>query len=84
MWVWGSLFLVLPESRIITMKLYRKGINLTLQWVLGVALWIWLSLKLEDTGEEVFLIMWIICLGKLFLDIWVLAGFMQTVRRMTV
>ncbi len=46
MWVWGALFLVLPESRILTMKQYRKGINLTLQWVLGVSLWIWLSLRL--------------------------------------
>jgi hypothetical protein len=50
MWVWGALLLVLPESRIMTMKQYRKGINLALQWVLGVALWIWLSLKLENSG----------------------------------
>jgi len=45
-WVWGSLFLVLPESRILTWKQYRKGFNLALQWFLPIAIWIWMSLKL--------------------------------------
>ena len=45
-WFWGSLFLVLPESRILTWKKYRKGFNLALQWFLPIAIWIWMSLKL--------------------------------------
>jgi hypothetical protein len=46
MWVLGALLLVLPESRILTWKQYRKGFNLAIQWFLGVGLWIWMSLKL--------------------------------------
>jgi len=45
-WVYGALFLVLPESRIMTFKNYKKGFNLALQWLLGVAVWIWMSIKL--------------------------------------
>lgn len=48
MWVIGAMLLVLPESRILTWGMYRKGFNLILQWFLAVGLWIWMSLKLEN------------------------------------
>jgi hypothetical protein len=46
MWIIGALLLVLPESKIITKQLYRKAIGLSLQFILGVAVWIWFSMKI--------------------------------------
>jgi hypothetical protein len=72
--------LVLPESRIITFKQHTKGFNLALQWFFGVAIWIWMSLKVEAEGENILLAMWVICLGRILLDLWVLLGFIKTVK----
>ena len=82
MWMWAALLLVLPESSLMTNSNRRlqKSFNYTIQWVLGVAVWVWMSLKLEGDGENIFKGMWMICIGKLFLDIWVLSGFMKTIR----
>lgn len=48
MWVWGALLLLLPESSIATNSNRRGRIsfNLTIQWVLGILLWVWLSRRL--------------------------------------
>ena len=45
-WVFGALLLVLPESRILTFNQHKKGFNLAIQWFLGIAIWIWMSIKL--------------------------------------
>lgn len=64
-----------------TLKLYRKGLNLLVQWVFGILLWVWLSSKLENDGENVFHVMWLICIFTIVLDLWVLNGFMKTLGR---
>lgn len=51
-----------------------------MQWMLGILLWVWLSMRLERDGENVFNLMWFVCVGKLFSDIWAVTGFMSTVR----
>ncbi len=79
-WVFGSLLLVLPESRILTFKQHSKGFNLALQWVFGISIWIWMSMKLEGDGDSILFAMWVICLGKILLDLWVLLQFMKTVK----
>ena len=82
MWVWGALLLVLPESNLATNSSRRlqKSFNYTIQWVLGILIWVWMSIKLESSGENVFRGMWVICIGKLFNDLWVLVGFMKTIK----
>ena len=82
MWVWGALLLVLPESSLLTnsFRRFKKSFNLTLQWVLGILVWVWMSLRLEGEGDNIFKGMWIVCLIKLFLDLWVMCGFMKTIR----
>ena len=74
--------MVLPESSLLTNSNRRlqKSFNYTIQWVLGVAIWVWMSLRLEGDGDNIFKGMWMICIGKLFLDMWVLYGFMKTIR----
>jgi phosphatidylinositol glycan class M len=79
-WVFGALLLVLPESRIITFSQHRKGFNLALQWFFGISIWIWMSMKLEGDGDNILFGMWVICLGKILLDLWVLLQFMKTVK----
>lgn len=39
-----------------------------------------MSLKVEAEGDNVLLAMWVICLGKILIDLWVLIGFMKTVK----
>lgn len=73
--------MVLPESIIFTEKKYQKGVGLTLQYLLGILLWTALSIKLEGEGENVFTLMWAICIFKLGMDLWVVLGFMNSVRR---
>jgi hypothetical protein len=53
---------------------------LAIQWFFGIAIWIWLSIKVESDGENILFAMWVICLGKIGLDLWVLVGFMKTVK----
>lgn len=50
MWLIGAIFLVLPETKIVTLKLHRKALALSLQYILGISMWIWLSLRLEQSG----------------------------------
>ena len=83
MWVWGSLLLVLPESRIMTFRLYQKGFNLALQWLFGICLWVWLSIKLEMDGDNIMTAVWVICILKIGIDVWVMIGFIQTVKEPT-
>ena len=82
MWIWGALLLLLPESNLMTNSHRRlqKSFNYTIQWVLGIMVWVWFSGKLENQGLNVFFGMWFICIGKLFLDIWVVIGFMSTIQ----
>jgi len=74
------LLLVLPESRILTFGQHRKGFNLAIQWFFGIGIWIWLSIKVEGEGDNILFAMWVLCLGKILLDLWVLLGFMKTVK----
>jgi hypothetical protein len=64
----------------LTFNQHKKGFNLAIQWFLGIAVWIWMSLKVEAEGDNVLLAMWVICLGKILIDLWVLIGFMKTVK----
>lgn len=50
MWIFGSVLLVMSESLIFTQKNYKKAFNLGIQFVLGVAVWVWSSMRLEDSG----------------------------------
>lgn len=63
-----------------TFNQHKKGFNLVIQWFLGITVWIWMSLKVEAEGDNVLLAMWVICLGKILIDLWVLIGFMKTVK----
>lgn len=49
MWVIGALLLVLPESTLLTNKhrRFQKAFSYIMQWMLGILLWVWLSIKLE-------------------------------------
>lgn len=51
-----------------------------MQWILGILLWVWASMKLEKDGESIFNLMWLISIGKLFSDLWAVTGFMSTIR----
>ena len=82
MWVWGALLVLLPESNLLTNSNRRlqKSFNYAIQWVLGILVWVWMSIRLEQQGENLFKGMWIVCLCKLFSDLWALAGFMSTIK----
>lgn len=82
MWVWGALLFLLPESTLLNnaSRRYQKAFSYVMQWVLGVLVWVWMSLKLERDGDNIFMGMWVICICKLFLDLWVLTGFLKTLR----
>ena len=49
MWMWGSLLILLPESSITTnsKRRWRTAFNLTIQWVLGILIWVWTSIRVE-------------------------------------
>lgn len=82
MWIFGALLLVLPESTLMTNsnRRFQKSFSYLMQYSLGILLWVWSSIKLEKDGENVFNLMWFICVGKLFSDIWALRGFMSTLK----
>ena len=82
MWIFGSLLLVLPESTLTTNshRRYQKIFSYVMQFLLGILLWVWSSIKLEKEGENQFNLMWFICIGKLFSDYWAVSGFMSTVK----
>ena len=80
MWVWGRLLLVLPESRLLTYNQSTKAFNYAIQWVLGVGLWVWISIKLEQDGDNLINAIWVISIVKILLDLWVLLGFIKTVK----
>lgn len=39
-----------------------------------------MSMKLEGSGDNILFGMWVVCLGKILLDLWVLVQFMKTVK----
>lgn len=82
MWVFAALMLVLPESSLMTNsnRRFQKSFSYFMQWLLGILLWVWASIKLEKEGENVFNLMWLICVGKLFSDLWAVTGFMSTIK----
>ena len=82
MWVFAALILVLPESSLMTNsnRRFQKSFSYFMQWLLGILLWVWASIKLEKEGENVFNLMWLICVGKLFSDLWAVTGFMTTIK----
>lgn len=80
MWIFGSLILVLPESLIFIQQRYRMGFGLILQYFLSIIIWIWLSMSLENEGENNLHTMWLICLFQIYMHIWVVTSFMKTVR----
>jgi hypothetical protein len=51
-----------------------------MQWILGIILWVWLSIRLEKDGENVFNLMWLVSIIKLFTDLWAVIGFMSTIQ----
>ena len=83
MWVWTALILLLPESTLLTTsnRSIQKSFSYFMQWLLGILLWVWSSIKLEREGENVFNLMWLICVGKMGLDLWAVWGFLGTVVR---
>ena len=82
MWLWGSLLILLPESSLVTNsnRRWRTAFNLGIQWVLGIMVWVWLSFRLEKDGENIFNLMWMMCVIKLFWDLWVVLSFLKTVK----
>lgn len=48
MWIFGALILVLPESTLATNahRRFEKSFSYIMQWILGVILWVWLSIRL--------------------------------------
>jgi phosphatidylinositol glycan class M len=80
MWIFGALILALPDSLIFTQKRFRMGYGLILQYFLPILTWIWLSMKMENDGENHLHIMWIICLFQIYMHLWVLTSFMKTIR----
>ena len=80
MWIGGALLLVIPESLIFSLKRYRMGFGLLLQYFFPILIWIWLSLQLENEGQNYLHTMWMICLFQLYMHLWVLYSFMKTVR----
>lgn len=82
MWIWGALLLLLPESSIMTNsnRRFQKSFNYSIQWILGIMVWVWLSGKLEGSGDNVFFGIWFISICKLFMDIWVTLGFLGTIK----
>lgn len=48
MWLWGALLILAPESSLMTNtnRRWRTAFNLTIQWVLGIMVWVWLSFRL--------------------------------------
>lgn len=82
MWIFGALLLVLPESSLMTNpnRRFQKAFSYIMQYSLGILLWVWSSIKLEKEGENVFNLMWAICIGKLFSDLWAMTGFMSTLK----
>ncbi len=48
MWMWGSLIILLPESTLTTNseRRYKVAFNLTIQWVLGILVWVWATTRL--------------------------------------
>lgn len=81
MWVLGSLLLVMPESLIFINKMYRKGLAIILQYFFPILMWIWLSLRLEGGGENNLHTMWLICLFQVYMHLWVVVSFLQTIKR---
>jgi phosphatidylinositol glycan class M len=81
MWIFGALILVTPESTFLSSphRRFQKSFGYIMQWVLGISLWVWLSMRLEKDGENVYNMMWFICVAKLLVDLWVVVGFMGTV-----
>ena len=79
MWIFGALILCLPESLIIIQKRFRMGYGLILQYILPIVIWIWLSIRLENEGENNLHVMWLICLFQIYMHLWVLTSFMKTV-----
>jgi hypothetical protein len=48
MWIFGALLLVIPESSLLSNphRQFQKSFSYIIQWVLGIALWVWLSIRL--------------------------------------
>jgi hypothetical protein len=44
-------------------------------------MWIWLSLRLEGGGENNLHTMWLICLFQVYMHLWVVVSFLQTIKR---
>lgn len=65
MWIFSSLVLVINASMFVTQKKWRALLHMFCVWMLGVLTWVWVAEKIEGKGENMFYMMWVICLARM-------------------
>jgi hypothetical protein len=83
MWSFASLTLVINSSNYVQAKRWRGILHMFSVWLLGILTWVWVAEKIETQGQNMFILMWVVCLARMIGETWVLVSLVSTMQTST-
>lgn len=83
MWTFASFALVINASGYVQNKRWRGLLHITAVWLLGVLTWVWTAEKIETQGDNMFTLMWIVCLARMAGESWIFVQIASTLQANT-